>query len=130
MYMVGVMLWASLPRKSTLKAPLDERRFLSPAFTSLYERRAEVVTTHAPSTPEACEAHTQPVERSLLPVQLFGSADTVFGPLFAANGRCAHLLPQPFALKVSRTPQGFLAGLLVTFRPLMVATSNKHRPGP
>jgi hypothetical protein len=33
---------------------------------SMYECRAEVIITHAPSTSDACETHAQPVEKSIV----------------------------------------------------------------
>ena len=42
------------------KTPLDERRYVPlSSVQSLYECRAEVITTHAPSTSDSCEAHAQ-----------------------------------------------------------------------
>jgi hypothetical protein len=41
---------------------MREGTFLFPAFSSLYECRAEVIIMHAPSTSDAYEAHVQPIE--------------------------------------------------------------------
>jgi len=40
---------------------------------SLYDRRAEVIITHAPSVSDACETHARPVEKSIAspPLRLF-----------------------------------------------------------
>ena len=49
----------------TLRQPRSTREgmFLSPAFQSLYECRAEVIITHAPGT-----SHAQPVEKSIVSI--------------------------------------------------------------
>jgi len=45
---------------------LDQRRYVPlSSVQSLYECRAEVIITHAPSTSDACETHAQPVEKSI-----------------------------------------------------------------
>jgi len=59
--------WHEERSKNVLRPPLgipliwlDERReFLSPAFSPLYECRAEVITTHAPTTSNACETRRE-----------------------------------------------------------------------
>jgi hypothetical protein len=45
---------------------MREGTFLFPAFSSLYECRAEVIIMHAPSTSDAYEAHVQPIEESIV----------------------------------------------------------------
>jgi hypothetical protein len=56
----------SLPRRNPPEDPAGREMvcFLS-SVQSLYKCRAEVITTHAPSTSDACERHAQHVEKSI-----------------------------------------------------------------
>jgi hypothetical protein len=42
-----------------------ENELLLSSVQSLYECRAEVIITHAPSTSDACDMHAQSVEKSI-----------------------------------------------------------------
>jgi hypothetical protein len=58
--------YAKPAKKPADKNPLDERCYVPlSSVQSLYECRAEVIITHAPSTLDACETHVQPVEESI-----------------------------------------------------------------
>jgi hypothetical protein len=49
------------------KTPLDERRYvLLSSVQSLYERRAEVIITHAPSSSDTCETYAQLTEKPIV----------------------------------------------------------------
>jgi len=59
-----VSCFAKPAKKPIDKTPLDERRWVPLSSVQfLYECRAEVIITHAPSTSDACETHAQPVEK-------------------------------------------------------------------
>ena len=63
--------YAKPAKKPTDKAPLDERRYIPlSSVQPLYDHRAKATLTYTPSTSDACETHTQPVEKSLASLAL------------------------------------------------------------